>query len=267
MLHLTEMDESVPLEKKWHLHTNVKAEKQRISRIKNMKSLGKCLTMYILPLFMLFFLSLNVNGLRSGSKIKCLCEENLKKELINETNFLNPTLNSSTENYEYLTKCLSEIEIERCRGAAIRCKIQNIVEGEKFTAFFLGLEKQRQNNSVIEELQTADGKKVTHLDEIETHEYYKNLFQSQNVDIAASNRVSSSLKKKINIKQWCEMSFTDKEIEFAIVGLNNNKSPGQDGLTAEFYKEFMNFFIPMLSTLFQSMVQRQTIPEFFAKAC
>ena len=44
-----------------------------------------------------------------------------------------------------LKEKLSALEVAKCRGAAIRSRIQYMYEGEKSTAFFLGLEKQKQN--------------------------------------------------------------------------------------------------------------------------
>ena len=46
-----------------------------------------------------------------------------------------------------LKEKLSALEVAKCRGAAIRSRIQYMYEGEKSTAFFLGLEKQKQNKN------------------------------------------------------------------------------------------------------------------------
>ena len=54
----------------------------------------------------------------------------------------------------------SEIEIElrlQAKASQIRSKAQYVEEGEKNTAYFLSLEKQRQISNTIYEIQTSDG--------------------------------------------------------------------------------------------------------------
>ncbi len=41
-----------------------------------------------------------------------------------------------------------------------------------------------------------------------------------------------------NVWAWCDSEVTESEIVAATEGLNPNKSPGGDGLTSEFYKDF-----------------------------
>ena len=44
-------------------------------------------------------------------------------------------------------------------------------------------------------------------------------------------------------KDLCEKSLTTEEIEKAISNFENNKSPGNDGLTVEFYKIFSDMLL------------------------
>ncbi len=45
---------------------------------------------------------------------------------------------------------------------------------------------------------------------------------------------------------------TEQEVASAINQLNNGKSPGLDGLTAEFYKYFVSMLEPILAAVFNS---------------
>jgi hypothetical protein len=51
------------------------------------------------------------------------------------------------------------------------------------------------------------------------------------------------------------------EIQNIIVTLGNNKSPGQDGLTAEFYKIFKEQIAKILETLIQSCCALEQLPQ------
>ena len=47
---------------------------------------------------------------------------------------------------------------------------------------------------------------------------------------------------------------TEHEVQFAINQLNNNSSPGSDGLTPEFYKTFQKLIIPELTEVFNNIL-------------
>ena len=61
---------------------------------------------------------------------------------------------------------LDKIEEHKCRGAAIRSRVQYMLEGERCTAFFLGLEKQKQNKNNIQSLETDMGEKIDRIEDV-----------------------------------------------------------------------------------------------------
>ena len=67
-------------------------------------------------------------------------------------------------------------------------------------------------------------------------------------------------------RQHCDKPFNTDEIRQAISTLENNKSPGSDGLTAEFYKAFTTLLTEDLTELFEEISTTGRMPESIRQA-
>ena len=150
-------------------------------------------------------------------------------------------MDDTTELFNIQDK-IKEYEYKQLNGARIRAKVQEIEQGERCTSYFVNLEKQRANNKQMNSLLTEDGTLVETQDEIlkETTNFYKQLYTSEKTDDLAQDYLLNKLKQNLTDedKDSIEGEITLTEILIAIKALANEKSPGCDGLTAEFYKTF-----------------------------
>ena len=90
----------------------------------------------------------------------------------------------------------------------------------------------------------------------EVHDFYQKLYTSQNITEEAIQDYLEDLNPpKIKQEQINETNFfiSEEEIKIAILDLNKNKSPGDDGITAEFYKKFHLELTPILAEVYNNI--------------
>lgn len=167
-------------------------------------------------------------------------EENLKKvydKIVTELN--------NTEYLQEYEKTKLEYELlyhHHMQGLIIRSKAQWSQEGEKCTKYFMNLEKRNVNKKVITSLLNSEGVNVTNDDDLIKMQvdYYENLYKTKSI-----TRIEdvNEFMKNINVpklseenRMKCEGMIDNEECLTALKKMSNNKSPGCDGLTAEFYK-------------------------------
>ena len=85
---------------------------------------------------------------------------------------------------------------------------------------------------------------------------YQNLYTRDKVSESATeellNKIPPNRKTSKEHFKLCEAEICLDEIIKAINSQKNNKSPGNDGLTAEFYKQFLNELAPILLEVYNS---------------
>lgn len=131
---------------------------------------------------------------------------------------------------------------------AARTKIQHAEEGEKSTRYFYSLENQQKTKQTIKLLTKNNVDTITETHDFitETHAFYKNLYSLQQTDSAKQNDFLNIETPTLtpDDRNLCEGHITENELLLALKTMENNKSPGLDGLSTNFYKCFW----PILGT-------------------
>ena len=132
------------------------------------------------------------------------------------------------------------------KNTILKSKVQYYEEGEKCTQFFFNLEKRNKIKSTVRKLKlgnedsTDQGKIMNHI---------KNFFQSKYTRTCnGSEQDCSEFLSKINLPRLsaeqarhCDGPLTSDEVLLALKSMQNGKSPGNDGLTKEFYVYFFEW--------------------------
>ena len=125
----------------------------------------------------------------------------------------------------------------------MRSKIKWMELGEKPSKYFLNLEKQNRVNKEIRRLSTENGHVINGQDYIlkEIFKFYSNLYQAKEVeDVDLVTLLDHSDIPKLTPEKSIilEGPLSVDEVYSMLKTMKNNKSPGQDGFTVEFYRFF-----------------------------
>jgi len=151
------------------------------------------------------------------------------------------------ENLINLESVRSEYEREFdyvVRGSIIRSCATWYEQGERNTKYFLNLEDNNKKKSCIWKLLQSDGKETSDANVIlnEIYNFYSDLY-NENLEIQTDFRGCPFLKNPSMIpklsdamREACDGQLSYSECFKVLSTFENNKSPGNDGLSIEFHK-------------------------------
>lgn len=147
---------------------------------------------------------------------------------------------------------------------------------KKNSKFFASLEKKRAESKIISRL-NVNGNMVTEPKQVlrEQTQYYENLYKEKQQTDTNFNFFDEHVPKlNANAKVKCDGLISENECEKALKEMKNQKSPGSDGLTTEFYKVFLSdikaLFVKAINYSYQtghlSELQKQSIITLLPKS-
>jgi len=153
----------------------------------------------------------------------------------------------NTRNAEILKEAKQRVEHfekEKTKGLRIRSRVQWYEKGERSDKYFLNLERYRGKQKTFTKIRQEDGKTTEDINEIlETQRlFYKKLYTESNTDEKTQQLFLDSLDKQLDntAMDSCEGLISPEEAKKAVKSLADNKSPGSDGLSKEFFDRFWN---------------------------
>ena len=135
----------------------------------------------------------------------------------------------------------------KLQGTIIRSRARWVEEGEKNSKYFLNLEKRNRTSNAIFKIRNATGELLVEnkliLNEIK--EFYKSLYASSDCDPQMFIHDLPSCELDDDESLYCEGTLTLDECSQAIKSMQNDKSPGSDGLSVHFYRNFGTLLVPL----------------------
>ncbi|GJR93903.1 RNA-directed DNA polymerase, eukaryota [Tanacetum coccineum] len=139
-----------------------------------------------------------------------------------------------------LMKQMQDIKSSEARDCMQKAKIQWAIEGDENSKFFHGIINRKRANLSIKGIM-VDGEWVDDPNRVkeEFRSHFATRFQAP---VAYRSRLNFQFPYRLNNEQAADLenSITRDEIRNAIWGCGENKSPGPDGFTFEFFHKFWN---------------------------
>ena len=184
----------------------------------------------------------------SYSSYKKKVKEKQEKDLRNEILILEEKVDEGSMQILENKKCeLENIRKEKIKGKIIRSRIQWVEEGEKPTSYFCGLESKNFTNKIIPKVEKENGDVISKQKDIlkEVKSFYENLYKNKDKSKGDKfSKLKEGLKdiklKKLtdDEKKNLEGEITIEEAGLILKNMKNNKTPGSDGFSTEFFKFF-----------------------------
>lgn len=121
--------------------------------------------------------------------------------------------------------------------------------------------KRRQETASIQEMKDASGKLTSDQSKIRNivESFYRSLYSKRDIDQHLANSLFRHQKGRLTTQQKEQIDAPIKveEIKRAILQQRTNRTPGEDGISAEFYIQFLDTIAGELTNVFDELYSQQ----------
>ena len=115
------------------------------------------------------------------------------------------------------------------------------------------------------QIKDKDGKIKHGIENIMTEQvkFYQKLLSSEGWDEKMANKLLENVTKRLdeNQRTFCDSGISEKELSSAVRALKLDKSPGHDGITAEFYKKYWSLIKDEFCIVINEIEESETLCE------
>lgn len=166
------------------------------------------------------------------------------------------------EDIAKLKKDMMRLANEKSKGVLTRSRVQHLEENEKCSRYFF--RKLTKSKHCIQSVLDRDGKEVCNTQNIldVVKSFYSDLYQERNISKDTISFFLAQLTTKLDdtARDLLEGDLTITELTRAMQSMQNNKTPGADGLPKEFYSTFWEQLRVPLLELYKESFTKGTLP-------
>ena len=156
------------------------------------------------------------------------------------------------DNYESAKEELKSIFKQKGKEAMFRSKVKWLEKGERPTKYFFNLEKNNYEKKLVREVKLDNGEVKSKRNNIEKEleKFYSDMYTASRVEVTEGVEERRSFEFFIDSvdipklsdedQQLLEKDLTLEELKKAVSSFSDNKTPGEDGFTKEFYETFFD---------------------------
>ena len=152
---------------------------------------------------------------------------------------------------------------EKAKGVFIRSRVQHFEEDEKCTKYFIQQEKRNYLSKNIKCLKTDTGTITDPCDILKEQKlFYQTLYKKDDQNVCQNqwSLLDHHFPQLTDLdKAMCDQDITIAECGKSLCDLPNNKAPGSDGFTADFYKFFWTNIKTFVCNSFQYAYQHNML--------
>ena len=139
-----------------------------------------------------------------------------------------------------IKRSLEKIEARKARGATIRARVKWQKVGDKCSAEFFQLVRQKNVQTIIAELRDNQGRCFTRKEDLQVIclDFYQNLYRHKDISREAMREILEGMPTTFTCDMNTQLSrpLTDKELSGAIMSMAKGKAPSHDGIPIEFFQ-------------------------------
>ena len=156
---------------------------------------------------------------------------------------------------------LQDLQQQKIEGIMFRSKAKWALDGERNSKYFYSLEKARYNSKVCNKL-IIDDQIISDHESITNAQvnFYTELYQSDTqINFKMENKTNIKVSNSEKIIQ--QQSLNATLVKQALRDMQNQKTPGKDGIPVDVYKVFWNILEKPYLEMIGSVFEKKLLPE------
>lgn len=159
---------------------------------------------------------------------------------------------------------LKDLVERRAQGALVRSRFRNATEMDAPSRYFFSLEQKNGQKRLIQALRSESGSLLTETSDIrkQATTFYSDLFKSAFTEqpMLSDTFLNGLPKLRKKSAELLDKPLALEELQAAVGGMQNGRTPGIDGLPVEFYKVFWTVIGQDLLDMLNASISEGKLP-------